>query len=92
MKTKNIIVITNLFNSNKAMAVKNFSDANVKEAIGKLMDINPEILQCEASSMNEGIYEVVGEARGLKDEVGKVYALQQESTIFIRVSYATLYE
>lgn len=92
MKTKNIIVITNLFNPDKAMAVKNFSDANVKEAIGKLMDINPEILQCKASSMSEGIYEVVGKARGLKDEVKKVYEWQQESTIFIRVSYATLYE
>lgn len=88
MKTKNIIVITNLFSPDKAMAVKNFSDANVKEAIGKLMDINPEILQCKTSS----IYEVVGKARGLKDEVKKLYEWQQESTIFIRVSYATLYE
>lgn len=92
MNKKNIIVITNLFSPDKAMVVKNFSDENVKEAIGKLMNINPEILTCEASSMSSGIYKVNGKPRGLKDEVKNVFTNQEEGVIYLQVSYASLQE
>lgn len=92
MKKQNIIVINNLCTPDKAMAVKNFSDENVREAIGKLMDMNPAILKCSASSMSEGIYEVTTKVRSLKDEVKKIFDWQKADTIYIRVSYATLYE
>lgn len=92
MSKKNIIVVTNLFSPDKAMVVKNFSDENVKEAIGKLMDINPEILSCESSSMSGGIYKVNSKARGLKDEVKQIFSSQKETDIYLQISYASLHE
>jgi len=92
MNKKNIIVITNLFSPDKAMVVKNFSDENVKEAVGKLMDINPEILSCESSSMSGGIYKVSGRPRGLKDEVKQIFSSQKDTDIYLQISYASLHE
>jgi hypothetical protein len=90
MKTQNIIVITNLTVPNKAIAVKNFADDLVKEAIGKLMNINPKDLQCQASGNSDGIYEVTKSYRNLKDEVARI--ILGTDKIYIHVDYATLYE
>lgn len=90
MKTQNIIVITNLTAPNKAIAVKNFADDLVKEAIGKLMNINPKHLQCQASSMSDGIYEVTKSYRNLKEEVASI--ILGTNKIYIHVDYTTLYE
>lgn len=93
MKTKNIVVITNTFGDDKAMVVKNFSDENVKEVIGKLLDIKTEDLKCGSSSMGGGIYEVTKNYRGLKAELKKIEGLRNQGTdILVKVSYATLYE
>ena len=95
MKTKNIIVITNLRNGDKAMVVTNFSDENVKSAISDLLTIHPKHLKCTASSMSGGIYEVTKTYRGLHDDVKSIFEEEKTAKImpvYLQISYATLYE
>jgi len=56
------------------------------------MDINPEILSCESSSMSGGIYKVSGRPRGLKDEVKQIFSSQKDTDIYLQISYASLHE
>ncbi len=95
MKTKNLVLITNLHSSSKAMVVENFADEKVKTAIEKLMEIKVKDLKCVSASANYGIYEVTKKYRGLKDEVIKIAGISYEDIediIFLQVNYATLYE
>jgi hypothetical protein len=89
--TKNIIIITNLYTNDKAKSVKNFSDDLVKDAIGALLKIKPEHLQCEAASIGSGIYKVTKDYFGLKSEVMPIVGLESKD-VLIQLSYATLYE
>ena len=93
MKTQNIIVLNNHRNGIKAVVVQNFSDTNVKEAIEKLIQVSPDILQCRSSSMSHGIYVVTKVVRSLKDEISPIYGLNDEEgcEILLDISYATLY-
>lgn len=91
MKKIAIVTITNLYDPAKSMKVANFSDENVKEAIGKLLEIKPKDLQCEASSMGGGIYSIKKHYRGLKQELKPVSDSLKED-LLIQVSYGDLYE
>jgi hypothetical protein len=93
MKKTATVTITNLYDPAKSMKVKNFSDENVKEVIGKLMDIKPKDLQCEASSMGGGIYSVKKPYRGLKQELQPIQGLRnQGGEVLIQVKYGDIYE
>jgi hypothetical protein len=89
--TKNIIIITNLYTNDKAKAVLNFSDDNVKQAIFKLLKIKPEHLQCEAASICSSIYKVTKEYYGLNSMLRPVPGLENKEA-WIQISCATLYE
>lgn len=91
MKKTAIVIVKELFSEDKAIKVKNFSDENVKEAIGKLMKILPEDLQCLSASMSGGLYGIKKHYRGLKDEV-KPLDLDPSYPVIIQVSYGDLYE
>lgn len=90
MNTKNIIIITNLYTNDKAKAVLNFSDENVKNAINQLLKIKATDLQCEATSISSGIYKVTKEYFGLESQLKPI--IKSQKCVLIQLSYATLYE
>ncbi len=90
MKTKSIIIIMNLYGNDKAMVVANFSDENVKNAIGKLMETKPENLQCVATSISEGIYRIT-KTPHLKHELKPIVGLETKDAL-VQLSYAHLHD
>lgn len=90
MKTKNILVITNLFGNDKAMVIPNFSDENVKEALSKLLQVDTKALQRAASSMGGGIYKI-SQTPCLKSELKPLIGLDGKD-ILVQLSYAHLHE
>ena len=90
MKTKNILVVTNLFGNDKAMVIQNFSDENVKEALSKLLKVETKTLQCSASSISGGIYKI-SQAPCLKSELKPISGLDGKD-ILVQLSYAHLHE
>lgn len=87
---KNVIVINNLYEGSKGMEVVNFSNANVKFAIGALLEISPEDLCCEASSMSEAIYRVTKSYRKLKEDV-QPFEGRGSKQILLQILYIKLY-
>lgn len=90
MKAKSIVLITNLYGNDKAIAAPDFSDENVKDAICKLIKAKTKNLHCLASSISEGIYSLTGTPH-VRQELKPIAGLETKD-VLVHVSYAHLHE